>query len=275
MLQNLESGVAASALTMDDGSFQFSNLPAGNYLLIATNIHDQVEAQVAVSNFTPELHIRMAADAPPTSPGAANATVSVNQLKLPKKVRKALAEAQSASDHGNVNRAMQKINEALAVEPGCSLALTTRATLNLVTGHLQAALTDAESAVRSDPDYAMAYFVLASVLNHSAHFTDAARAASEGLRRSPLAWQGHFELAQALAGQNLQAAALKEYNLAADAAPPKFPGVNLMRAITFLRLNQFADAEKDLRETLRRQPKGPAAELAHRLSSEMKTATNR
>ncbi len=269
MLESVESGVTASTVTMDDGSFQFANLPAGEYMLVATTGAGQVETNVSVSSFTPTLHIEVAANkqAARTSP-----TVSVGQLKLPKEAQKALHEAERASQHDDAARAMQKVNEAIGIAPGSAEALTTRATLHLASGNTQAALADAEAAVRSDPAYPLAYFVLASVLNRNARFTDAERAAGEGLRRAPNAWQGHFELAQALAGQSRDPAALKEYDLAAHSAPAKFPGVHLLRAVTLLKLKQVAQAVKDLKEAIRREPNGPAAALAARLSSQADAA---
>lgn len=267
-LQEIASGATANTVAMADGSFEFRNVAPGEYILIVNVGPDQVRSEVSLSGLMPELHIRMPGAAAQSTNTAA--AVSVQQLQVPEKARKAFEDAQKAAQRGDVQKSMDKVQQALIFSPGYGQALALRATLHLADGDIAAAINDAETAVHSDPGYSPSFFVLASALNRASKFVDAGHAAQEGLRLDPRAWQGHFELGAAMAGLNQFDPALNEFNAAADAAPPTFPGVHLLRAVTLMKLQRYGDAKKDLEEVIRREPNGPDAQRAQQLLPQVK-----
>jgi Flp pilus assembly protein TadD len=133
-----------------------------------------------------------------------------------------------------------------------------RAVVMLANRELDSALQTANQSMSIDPTLAMTQFVRASVLNLMGNAREAELAAEQGLRLSP-SWQGHFEIAKAMATQQRFHEALAELDKAASSAPKDTSEIFLVRTAVLIQLQDFAGAQTNLHEFMKLKPGDPRA----------------
>src|SRR5262245_25568716 len=164
--------VIAQAYANASGSFEV-NVPQGTYEVVGQLGLEEARETVYVQATTAMVSLRL--------PGAAPAeagngySVSVAQMKVPEKARKAFKKAQAAMDKEKVDEAHKYVAEALEVYPEYSEALTLRGILSLGSNNLQEAMTDLQRAIKADNNYATAYLALGAAYNALSQFDDALR----------------------------------------------------------------------------------------------------
>lgn len=269
-LHELATGeVAASGYTNVNGSFEFQNIVAGNYELVANSGMEEARERVTVQDDlnTVTLRIpRMAA----SSGGGDNNIVSVTELKIPEKARDENKKAQQAMHKHDVASAWKHVNKALQITPQFAAGLTTRALLELDSNKTDAAVADLEKAVQLDAGYGLSYLVLGAAYNQFQRFDDAIRTLDHGIALMPNYWPGHFELAKSYIGKNDLQNAQTQLNRCAQQAPADYAPLHLVRANLELALKNYPEAMAELEAYLEREPNGSNSEQVRKTLGEVK-----
>jgi len=127
-LHDLRTGqMIASAYTDRVGTFEIRNVPDGTYILVATEGINQWREQITVEGMDATVSLRL----PQASPSGFTSqySVSVAQMKVPDKARRAYQKAESAVRKQKPEEAQKYLVEALAAYPDYADALTLRAIL--------------------------------------------------------------------------------------------------------------------------------------------------
>jgi tetratricopeptide (TPR) repeat protein len=243
-------GTRLSTYSGSDGSFEFSDLAEGAYLLSATmgvlEVTDQVQVNLGPNWVSLTMPSKQPSEADPGAP------VSVAQLGVPGKAHNALLKAWDAMNKNKTVDAARLIEKALAVFPRYAEALMLRAALELQDNSRELALTDAQKAVEYDPNYGRAYFLLGSTYNSLGRFDDAVTTLDRGLAIAPNTWQGHYELSKALLAKGDAAAALREAEKASSLLSPRtYPALHLVKAYAYMGLKNESAASAEI-ETFQR-----------------------
>jgi Tfp pilus assembly protein PilF len=259
-LENPGTGMlVARDATGDAGQFKISGLKPGEYILVAEYQTQTVHDRISIAPLQPEIEINFPVEA------SASSSVSVGELQVPEKARSRLRQAEQALAKNDINRAQQQLNEALQVAPRYAAALTLRGVIRLNAGETSAAINDFDYAIHSDPGYPYAYFAMGAALNELSRYSDARRAAEQGLRLEPRAWQGHFEVARALLGEGRAAPALEQLDEAKQTAPPTFAQLHLLRGTILLDVHRYRESAQELQEYLKLNPNAPGSERVKEL----------
>jgi len=240
------TGRAASTYSAFDGSFTFSNLAYGTYMLTATMGVNGTSQDLVVRSSQDWVSIAIDVDA-----ASKNATVSVAELKIPGKARKALEKARQAFSHRKLAEADRYIAKALVAWPHYCQALTLRATLALTRNSYDEALVDAEKAVEYDPNDSLAYIVLGDSYILLNRLDDAQRAVERSIEIKPNAWVGYYDKGRILVLRHDWPGTLREVEKAASLQTVEEPYLHLLKAFAFAGMNDQAAAKNEV-DTFRR-----------------------
>ena len=258
--------VLASGYTAINGSFQFDNVPSGQYEVVANRGVNQATQEVRVDSGPAEVTLRV--NTPQAEPGAGH-TVSVTALRIPEKAMNAFHKAAQAFQKGKFEDAEKHVLKALEVVPNYAQALTLRGLLKFQKTDVQGGEQDFQQAIRSDPNYDLSYFAMGAALNSTGQFLQAQKALEEGLKINPVSWQGYFELSKALLGQHDFRNALKNV-VKAESCNPPFPAIHLVKAHALLGLKDYEEATQELERYLTENSTGPEADQARQALNQAK-----
>jgi tetratricopeptide (TPR) repeat protein len=249
----LTAQLVASGYTVPNGSFEFANLPPGNYEIVVTQGVNEARQRVDLNQMAGGVHLIIGSDTAYASVGDKSA-VSISQLKVPEKARKLFAKAEEAFRKQNLSQAREQLEKALQAFPNYAQALTLRGILSLQDNRLDAACADLEQAVKDDYSYGMGYVALGATYNLMNRFDDSVRVLDRAVALSPSSWQAYFEFSKALLGKGQFEAALRQINKAGDLAPSNYPGIHLVRAHALLGIKDYNQAVAELEQFLGAQP---------------------
>ncbi|MBV8206822.1 MAG: tetratricopeptide repeat protein [Acidobacteria bacterium] len=196
--------------------------------------------------------------------GTTRSTISIAEMKAPKKARQHVEKAAEAMREQRLGEARAETEAALAIYPAYAQALTLRGILKMDSRQMQEALQDLQAAIASDPDFAMSYAAMGAAYNALGRYEDAARSLQRAEGLEPRSWQAHFEMGKTELGRQNYAAALREVNRALELALPPFPPIRLVRARIYLKQQNYEGAIPDLEEYLRAAPQDAAANDARK-----------
>jgi tetratricopeptide (TPR) repeat protein len=257
--------IVNSAYTGIGGSFEFRQIPQGNYDVIASSGAQQVEERVESSmHAMVDLRLPSPAKAAPND-GLGNRSVSVAQYRVSEAAREELRKAREATVKDKPDEAQKHLNKALDLSPNYADALTLRAIFKLDAKDVDSAVEDLDKAVQNDPNCAMAYMAMGSAFNMQGKFDDALRTLQRSQSLAPDAWQSYFEMGRAYAGKKDFEASVQALNRAQTLAPSEYPLIRLVRAHALLGLHRYGDAAADLEAYINRNPSGPDAAQAQQM----------
>lgn len=262
-----------AAYTNNDGQFEIDNLPAGTYDVIITHGLAQDHEQVVIDGSSAPVTFRLAEQQAGDTKAGNNATVSVEEMKIPKKAREHFEKANQALKKQKLDDAVKEAEAALAIAPRYAQALTLRGILKLDHGQIQDALNDFQAAVSSDPGYGMAYVASGAAFNSLGQYDNAARALDRAQELDPRSWQAHFEMSKAELGRQHYDAALREVNRAVEIAPEAFAPMHLVRAHIYLSQKNYPEAMAELEEYLQKAPQDPNTAEARKTLDQVKAFT--
>lgn len=266
-LHDLSTGsVVAMDYTKVNGSFNFNNVPYGQYEVVANKGVDSAQQRIHVDFAPADVTLRV--NAPQAAPGSGN-TVSVTALRVPDKAQDEYRKAKEAFDKRKFDEAQSHIDKALTILPMYAQALTVRGLLKVNRGDLPGGQQDFQSAISADPNFALGYFAMGAALNSSGQFPGAQRAIEQGLRIEPASWQGYFELSKSVLGQHDFRNALK-YIVKAESFGAAYPPIHLVKAHALLGLKDYDGAASELEQYLSAGAQGPQADEARRALNEAK-----
>ncbi|HZU21278.1 MAG TPA: carboxypeptidase-like regulatory domain-containing protein, partial [Terriglobales bacterium] len=97
----------AAAYTSGDGQFEIDNLPLGNYEVVITHGLAQDRQQIAVEGSGAPLRFRLSEASTADAKAGTSSTVSVAEMKVPKKARQHFEKASEALKKQNLDEAAQ------------------------------------------------------------------------------------------------------------------------------------------------------------------------
>jgi tetratricopeptide (TPR) repeat protein len=274
-LTNALGQLIAVTNTSADGSFEFRDLETGIYFVRATAGLDEAREQLDLDSAFGTVRLRLPDSAanPEVADVGGRHAVTVAQLQVPSKARKAYRKAQDALRKGETVEALKHTERALQLFPEFADALTLRGILKLDAGDLTQASRDLDQAIKLDPKYAMAYIGMGAVFNALGHFDDALRVLDRGVALAPTSWQAFFELGRAQVGKGEFENAIRNLNKAEEFAPQVYPLIHLVRAHALLGLEQYDNAMGELQLYLTRSPSDANSESARRTLEQVKAFT--
>jgi tetratricopeptide (TPR) repeat protein len=243
------TGTAISTYSAPDGTFAFSNLSYGKYMLTATMGVIGTSQDVVVESSQDWVSVAIDVDA-----ASKDATVSVAELKVPSKARKELEKARQALSHNKLVDADRYIAKALLAWPHYCQALTLRATLALARNSYEPARADAEQAVEYDPTDSSAYIVLGDAYILLNRLDDAQRAVDRSIEIKPNAWEGYYDRGRISVIRHDWPGALRQAAKAASLKTEDDPYLHLLKALAFAGMNDQAAAKNEVNEFRRLKP---------------------
>jgi len=250
--------VVASVYTNPNGGFNFDTVPNGNYELIATHGTDSVREDVRVRGSLEVVNLRLNTR-DPNAPPSQNGMVSLAELEVPQRARDSYAKAQQSAVKGRPEEVLKHLEKALAIYPEYAPALTMRAAFSLDKGNITLAIDDLDKAIHADSRYALAHALMAAALNRTNKFDQALKAADRASSLSPNSWHPYFEMAKSYFGKADYQRALQQLTHAQSELPQEYAPLHLLRGQVFLRLNNYAEATKELTTFLKIAPNSPKA----------------
>jgi tetratricopeptide (TPR) repeat protein len=183
-------------------------------------------------------------------------SVSVSQMKVPEKARKAFKKAEEAMQKQKVEDALKYLGDALGIYANYSEALTLRGILNLDANKLEDALADLKRAIECDGNYSLAYMAMGATYNALARFDDALRVLDRGVGLAPTSWQGYFEMGKAFLGKANYEASIRQLDKA-QSLQPKYWIIHRVKAHALLGMKSYPAAMAELEFYLAHTPQGP------------------
>ncbi|HEY1939534.1 MAG TPA: carboxypeptidase regulatory-like domain-containing protein [Candidatus Angelobacter sp.] len=263
-LRNESGAVSDSVYTNSSGNFEFTRLPTGSYLVVATQGVRQASERVDARGFASGVTLRMPGSAQ-AQDGVEGNAISVAQYRIPAKAREQYRKAHEAVEKGKKDDANKHLAKALELCPNYADALTLRGVLELNQKDSQSAIADLDKAIKADANYAMAYLVLGSAFNMESKFDDALRALQRGESLAPNYWQAHFEMGKSYTGKADYPAALRQLERAESMAPGQYPLIYLLRANALMAMKQYPDATVALQAYLQKDPQGSNSAQARKM----------
>jgi predicted Zn-dependent protease len=260
-----------SGYTNPAGNFELSDLPNGDYDIVAQHgIHEARERVSVQGGGGALLSLRITGAGAAVADAGGQHSVSVAQLQVPGKARRYLKKAEKALREGEYEAARENVNKSLAAFDKFPEALVLRGVLSLDENQLGAATADFQRAIDLDASCAIAYVAMAAAQNVQGKFQDAVRSAERALTLTPNNWQAHFEMGKAQVGNASYRDALRSLDRAAQSVPDVYGPIHLVKAHALLGLKNYAEAMHELQAYLDREPAGPGAENARQALEKVK-----
>jgi len=276
-LKKFTGEVFGTNYTHSRGDFEFNGVPNGSYQIVAeAEGYLLLQENIEVLNASREgltffLH-RTGENIPRAT--VAGDSVSKHELSMPQKAQEAYRKGtERLYDKSDAKGSIPHFQRAVSIAPDYYEAYFQLGVAHSRLG--QAA--DAESALRksialSDDHYAQPDVALAALYINTGRFAEAAELAHRGISLDGAAWQGHYELARALAGLNQWADAEKSAR-EVRANKPDFAPVYLLLANIYMHEKNAPALIEDLEAYLKIQPNGPDSERARSLLEQVRRAT--
>ena len=262
-IRNSQSGaVQARAYTTATGEFQVAGVLPGQYSITVVDGTRTTQQQIAFSGFDPDVKISVPSqDAKSAGKGT---TVSVSNLRVPEKAKRAVEAAKKALSQNKVEEAEAQLQRALSISPQYPEALSLRAVVYLAKGDAKTAIEEAHRSVEIDGSNSLSYTILGACYNSLGQFLKAVESLQQAIKIDPTSWQGHYEIAKSFYGQGRPASALAEVNTAQKGAPKEFAEIHLIRGTILMRLNRNNEAAEEFQQFLKQDPKNPEAAKVER-----------
>lgn len=247
-IRNLSSGQSlAMGYTDNSGAFQLSNVPNGNYEVLATSGISEARQQLRVNSEPAELTLQLPFQ---TQAAGGPAVVSVQQLTVPQNAKNALKKAQEAANKDDFPEAQKQVAKAIAAAPKYSDAIAFRGVLAMQQHDLTSASNDFQEAIDFDNANSMAHVAMGALYNIQGKYDDAVREIDRGMMLNPRAWNAHFEMSRAQLGKGNFDSALKEVNQAKALLDRSFAPIHLIKGQVLMGLRLYAGAVQELEEFL-------------------------
>ena len=253
-------GATVATYSAPDGRFEFTNLSHGKYLLKATKGVIESSQDIVVDSSQDWVSVGIDLDAAST-----DATVSVAELKIPSKARRALEKAKQAVTHNKLVDANRYIEKALAAWPHYCQALTLRAMLALSSNSFEEARSNAERAVEYDPNDGSAYLVLGDSYILLDRLDDAQRAVDRSIEIKPNAWQGYYDKGRILVIRRDWPGVLRAVAKASSLKTEDDPYLHLLKALAFAGMNDRPAAKNEVDAFRRLKPEASWSSQTRRL----------
>jgi tetratricopeptide (TPR) repeat protein len=258
-IRSLRTGaVVFSVNTAQDGSFDAPVTGNGSYEVVAQRGNDQDRA---VADPESSMSLRLTLPTATAQRAEAGASVSVADLKAPRKAQQELEKATKALREKDTAGARKHVENAVQIYPDYPSALTFLALMQ-ASDDRAAALLTARRAAELSPGRAFTRAVLAGILNDSGQPVSALEEANAAIAISSSQWQGHFERARALAKMGRLDEALTSAARADELVQGKVLSVSVARSRLLAALGRPDEARDRLNAFIQRAPDKDSKERA-------------
>lgn len=273
-VRDVTGTTVASTYTGPNGGFQINGLRTGRYDVVATVGLCEAREHLALEHG--ENNIALMVNERTPSADAGNATsVSVADMRVPDKARKALNKAHELIGKHRNDDAQKELAKALEIYPQYSDAYRERGIMQFAAGNVDAAINDLQQAIKYDPNNAMAYMAIGAALNNQEKYDDALRALDRGVTLSPNAWQAYFEMARAQLGKGDFAASLRSCDRAQQFMTADYAPFHLVRAHALMGVKNYAEAQAELEAFISGNPSSEDVARVQKTLNEVKAFTAR
>jgi tetratricopeptide (TPR) repeat protein len=271
-VQSRETGqIVYSGFIDANGSFTVANLPTGDYEIVVTSGLTETHEPVALEGAEQNVSLFLPGKGHASDTGDKN-SVSVAELQVPERARKAYRKAQEAMHKEKPADAEKYAEEALRDYPRYADAITLRGIIRLDEKKYDEASRDFEQAIQYDPNYPLAYVALGATYNLLSRWDDALRTLTHSTTLNPSSWQAYFEMGKSFMGKGDYRAALEQFNKTEQLAP-RYSLVHLMRAHALLGLKDYTGAIAELESYLQHEPNGSQSQQARETLDQVRAFT--
>lgn len=190
------------------------------------------------------------------------ASPSFTDNNASRKARKEYERGDRALQQGNLPEAQSHLEEAVNEYPCYARAQTALAVVRSAQHEFSASEAALKKALQCDPDFLDAYTELGQLYYDEKRYQDSADVLQQGVRRSPGAWQFHYQLGASDYSLHRYADAEREY-LRAESLSSLVPAeIHVKLADVYLKENALEKAYAEMQKYVREDPNGAfAAEL--------------
>src|SRR5882757_6532587 len=263
-----------STFTRDNGDFEFSGIPSGDYSIDITVPDYEPYRETLTINHSERRGLAVFLRRPRIVVSKDyNNTISAHELSVPNKphdeYEKGLRLIYSKSDYKG---AIEQFERAIKDFPNFYEAYAQEGNAYTFLGQN----APAEEAMRksialSSNQYSEAFFLLAGLLNNTSRYAEAEPVARQSVALDGASWHGHFELARALTALKRPEEAEKSAIQARDLMPDN-SAVYLVLANIHIQLRHHPALLKDLDSYLKLSPTGPEADQARKTRDNLQAA---
>ncbi len=206
--------------TRSRGEFEFHNLRLGQYMVEVVEEGYEVVRQTVDLFFGSRPGVMLLLE--PTTqaefkrpdPGR---TVSVQELRVPRKARKAFTKGlRELNEKNRPDRSVPHFQKAIALYPKYDEAYVQLGVAHLYQGEVAAAQETLEKALAANQENARAHALLGMVYREQQHIDRSAQELQEAVTLEPSNWLAHLELAKTLLEQQKPGEALEHARQAHD-----------------------------------------------------------
>jgi Tfp pilus assembly protein PilF len=254
--------VKPSVMSSTDGEFQFNELHAGDYSIVATKSgYATATMSVAVLlGGSPSVTILLRkSDSPPST--TSGKTISVHQLSVPPKAQEAFRNGlKLLQEDAQPAKSIPEFERAIQVFPSYYEAYTEIAVADYRLNKFQ----DSEDALKkaievSSSKYPDAIILLAELCNDQRRFHEAEPLARRAVALDDSSWHAHFALARALVGlqrgEDAEVSASESRDLKPDNSQ-----VYLLLANAHMLEHRYFAVVQDFDAYLKLEPEGPQSD---------------
>ena len=208
-------------------------------------------------------------------PGVDRYTVSVHDLSVPGKARRAFEKGLERLQKNDAAGSIAHFEEATDAFPDYYEAFYQLGLANLELRRGDEAERALQKAIDlSGGHSAGPQFVLGALLCERGQYADAERVARRGLEIDPVTWRGYLFLGQALYGRNRLVEAEKNARIALSRKSDLAPAHVLLANID-IRRHDYRDAITELNTFLRIRPDGPTSQQAREVRNAAERVVDR
>jgi Tfp pilus assembly protein PilF len=249
------------------GNFNIEQIPTGGYELVATKGINESRDRIHVAGMETAIVLHLSVQ---MTAADGSQSISVSQFRVPDKARKLYEKGNEALSKNKLADAKKYAEKALEIHPKFAEALTLRGILEMNDGATDQGLADFDSAIKADPNFALAYTTMGAALNQTQKYDDATRVLLRAVALQPTAWQAYYELAKASLGKGDYKTALNNVTRACQISQEYAP-VHLVKAHALLGMKMYQEAVSELEVYLMREPSGASADSARKTLNKAKS----
>jgi tetratricopeptide (TPR) repeat protein len=249
------------------GNFNIEQIPTGGYELVATKGINESRDRIHVAGMETAIVLHLSVQ---MTAADGSQSISVSQFRVPDKARKLYEKGNEALSKNKLADAKKYAEKALEIHPKFAEALTLRGILEMNDGATDEGLADFDSAIKADPNFALAYTTMGAALNQTQKYDDATRVLLRAVALQPTAWQAYYELAKASLGKGDYKTALNNVTRACQISQEYAP-VHLVKAHALLGMKMYQEAVSELEVYLMREPSGASADSARKTLNKAKS----
>jgi tetratricopeptide (TPR) repeat protein len=270
-LRDTSGSLISPEATNQSGSFEFRNLPRGQYV-IALRISGYLpidETEDLSFTSVHNLAFYLKSNSPSTRPSKPG-NISAHELAIPQKARdlvdagkKKMYQAKDAAG------ALEDFEQAIAAAPDYYEAYSEAGIASVALGKPNDAEASFRKAIELSGDkYAEAQVGLGKVLLEKSAFAEAEKSLRRGAELNPGSWEAQYELGRALLGENR----VDDAEKAAEQAKTLSPGTALIyRLLSNIHLRQknYPALLQDLDAYIKLDPDSPAGVRAKQMRDQV------